>query len=77
MPTIADFGKYRICMYAGDHNPPHFHVVSPEFHVRVEISTLRVIDRGVRKRKFAKALDYADRCKAELALKWMELNERE
>jgi hypothetical protein len=37
MPPIKDFGGYRIVMYFEDHNPPHVHVVSPNFEALVSI----------------------------------------
>ena len=37
MPTIKDFGAFKISIYFGDHNPPHFHVVSQEFAARLRI----------------------------------------
>ncbi|MFQ5785515.1 MAG: DUF4160 domain-containing protein [Alphaproteobacteria bacterium] len=44
MPDIADFGAFRIKIYFGDHNPPHFHVIAPDFAARVTIDDLAIID---------------------------------
>ena len=41
MPTIEDFGGFRIKMFASDHPPPHVHVVSPDFHARITIHDQR------------------------------------
>ncbi|MDZ4740995.1 MAG: DUF4160 domain-containing protein [Alphaproteobacteria bacterium] len=43
MPTIRQFGEFRITMYFEDHNPPHFHVVSPAQEVVIEIATPTVM----------------------------------
>lgn len=42
MPTIKDFGGFRIYMYFGDHNPPHIHVIGPDFSAK-----MRLGDAGV------------------------------
>ncbi len=76
MPTIRAFSACKICMYADDHNPPHFHVLAADFHVKVEISTLRIIAGEVRKRTLREPLAWAAKNKAKLALKWIELNSR-
>ncbi len=77
MPTVKGFGHCRICIYAGDHNPPHFHILSPEFDVQVTIATMEIL-RGARHvNKVRVALEWAERNKAELSLKWIELNERD
>lgn len=30
MPTLKDFGAFKITMYFGDHPPPHVHVLTPD-----------------------------------------------
>jgi len=37
MPTIQCFGAVKLCIYADDHRPPHFHIVGPDFQVLVYI----------------------------------------
>jgi len=37
MPTIKRFGSTRIRIYGGDHNPPHVHVIGPDFAAQVAI----------------------------------------
>jgi len=39
MPTIKDFGGYKITLYAEDHNPPHVHVIGPDFQAKVASPT--------------------------------------
>lgn len=76
MPTIERFGAVKICMYADDHHPPHFHVVSPNFAVLLSISSLEVIGGYARPSQYAEAKEWARAHLETLALKWIELNER-
>jgi hypothetical protein len=48
MPTLQRFGAVSLRMYADDHQPPHFHIVAPDFQVLVRISDLRVIEGEAR-----------------------------
>ena len=43
MPTIEDFGAFKISIYYADHNPPHFHVVAAEFDAKLRIDDLTII----------------------------------
>ncbi len=38
MPLIKDFGSFKIRIHPGDHNPPHVHVVGPEFETLIKIA---------------------------------------
>jgi hypothetical protein len=77
MPTLQRFGPVSIRMYADDHRPPHFHIVGPDFQVVVRIADLTVIAGTARRRQIAKALAWAAQHREMLALKWVELVERE
>ena len=37
MPTVRDFGAYKVMLYAEDHNPPHVHVIGTDFQAKVRI----------------------------------------
>jgi hypothetical protein len=76
MPTLQCFGSVSVRMYADDHRPPHFHIVSPDFQVLVRISDLAVIAGEARPAQIAEALAWAKTHQEMLALKWAELNER-
>jgi hypothetical protein len=39
MPEISRFYGIRICMYVGDHLPPHFHAEYGEDEAMIEIMT--------------------------------------
>ena len=64
-------------MYADDHHPPHFHIVGTDFQVLVRIADLTVIAGAARKAQIAEAISWAKTHRERLALKWVELNERE
>ena len=64
-------------MYADDHRPPHFHIIGPDFQVVVRISDLTVIAGTARRGQVAEALAWAMQHREMLALKWVELVERE
>jgi Domain of unknown function (DUF4160) len=72
MPTLQRFGAVKVCMYADDHRPPHFHVVGPDFGVLVRISDLEVIAGGARPAQIAEAIAWARNHRECLALKWVD-----
>jgi len=76
MPTIQRFGGAKLCMYADDHRPPHFHVVGPDFQVLVRIVDLVVFAGEARTNQIAEAMAWARAHQNLLALRWTELNER-
>jgi hypothetical protein len=75
IPVLLPYGA-QDGMYADDHRPPHFHVVSPDFQVLVRISDLTVIAGEARPGQIADALSWAREHREYLALRWAELNER-
>jgi Domain of unknown function (DUF4160) len=76
MPVLQRFGTVTVRMYADDHRPPHFHIVSADFQVLVRVSDLSVIAGEARPAQIAEALAWARTHRETLALKWVELNER-
>lgn len=75
MPTLQRFTHCSIRMYAGDHNPPHFHVVTNDgSESLIEIGTLAVLRGGLAKRELAEALAWAGQNREYLHTKWRELN---
>lgn len=76
MPVLKRFGNISVRMYADDHRPPHFHIVSSEFDVLVRISDLMPIVGTARRSQIAHVLAWARSHREMLALKWAELNER-
>ncbi len=41
MGKLYQFGSVIVRVYANDHLPPHFHVLTPDAEALVEIATLR------------------------------------
>jgi len=75
MPTLIRFNHCSIRMYAGDHNPPHFHaVMSDGRESLIKIGTLTVLRGGMGKRELAEALVWAGQNREYLKSKWRELN---
>lgn len=78
MPTIVRLSDtLKICMYAGDHNPPHFHVLGPDFAFMVRLDTFQVLRGRATAESFAAAVAWAGNNRALLAQKWSELNDRD
>lgn len=49
MPTLKRLQQSKLTMYAGDHNPPHFHVLANDgSEALVDLESLRMIDGTVR-----------------------------
>jgi hypothetical protein len=76
MPTLKRFGATSIRIYADDHNPPHFHIVGPDFQLLVRISDFKITAGVASSSQIEKAMDWAKEHQEMLALKWIELNER-
>ena len=75
MPTLIRLAKSKLTIYAGDHNPPHFHVLANDgSEAWVELATLQVIYGEVRSTVLRKALDWAGKNATLLTAKWKELN---
>ena len=58
MPTIKDFDGFKLFMYFEDHNPPHFHIIGPDFSAVVAIEDSTIIEGALPKRA-SKALEWA------------------
>lgn len=42
MPTIIRLGNVKIAVYAMDHPPPHFHVLTADYAATISIRTLKI-----------------------------------
>tara|TARA_R110000782_G_scaffold56210_3_gene118019 strand:- start:956 stop:1180 length:225 start_codon:yes stop_codon:yes gene_type:complete len=72
MPTLATFSTFVIRMYFEDHNPPHVHVVGPEFAAKMAIADSRVIRGALPARVEREAADWIAANRALLTKKWKE-----
>ena len=60
-------------MFFGDHNPPHFHILSREGAAQVRIDTLEVMNM-TGKVDLREALDWAAENRGLLEAKWTEIS---
>ena len=79
MPELVRLTMCRICLYADDHAPPHFHVRGPGWDVMVEIASLQIIKGSGSPVALHEALEWAREPKnaARLTAEWRRLNERD
>jgi hypothetical protein len=76
MPTIATIGHLKIRIFADDHSPPHFHIVTPDYEALVLISSLEIICGSLPRSDYQKAREWAIQNKKVLDHEWKRLNER-
>lgn len=76
MPTIVKLGNVAIRMFADDHNPPHFHIVTPQYQALVALSSMSIIAGETDRRSLDIALGWAQENKALLQQEWDRPNER-
>jgi len=75
MATLVRLAKSKLTIYAGDHNPPHFHVLTHDgSEALIDLASLRVIDGTVRPAVLKEAVAWASQNLGLLATKWKELN---
>lgn len=75
MTTVHQIGKIKISVYAAEHNPPHFHIASPESAATVNIATFEVISGDWPHAHVKKAIDWAKEHSHEIISEWKKLNE--
>lgn len=79
MPTLYLVrSSVAIQMYPDNHNPPHFHLVGPDFEIMVRLDNLDVLEGSgkIARRIFQDAIAWAEANKEELYREWVRLNER-
>jgi hypothetical protein len=81
MPEIVRLDNCSICVYAaGEHPPPHFHILGPNTRVSVDMVTLAVM-RGHRcdRKDLKQAREWASdpKNRQQLMDEWRRLNERD
>ncbi|HEX4295976.1 MAG TPA: DUF4160 domain-containing protein [Rhizomicrobium sp.] len=76
MPTIFDpKSNWKITMYFGDHNPPHFHIVmSDGSEALIEIATQQALEGKVPAKVLKKAVAWAEENGELLDAKWREFH---
>jgi Domain of unknown function (DUF4160) len=79
MPTIVRLSNSKICLYADDHNPPHFNLRGPDSNANISIRTLEIIKGSAARKDVAEAKEWVNRAgNMQLLLdEWNRLNERD
>lgn len=79
MPEIVRLSNAKICIFPGDHAPPHFHLMGPGWTAMIEIASLELLRGKAPRRDLAEAVAWAlvPENLALLASEWRRLNERE
>ncbi|HBM13411.1 MULTISPECIES: DUF4160 domain-containing protein [unclassified Hwanghaeella] len=70
MPTIADFGSFRIYMYFQDENPPHVHIIGPDFAAKLRLDDAVKIAGDLPKKVEREAIAYVQDHRDELLKCW-------
>ncbi len=76
MGKLHRFGKAFIRVYANDHLPPHFHVVTPDTEALIEIASLRILAGALPARVAREALAWATQNRATIAAEWNRITPR-
>ena len=77
MPCVHRIEGVKICIYADDENPPHFHVRSGDSNAKIRIGTLQIMRGEITRSDYAKVVDWAARNQELLDATWREYNERD
>jgi hypothetical protein len=77
MPRVHKIGNAKIYIYLADHNPPHFHVIAPDWSARVALSDLRIIDDNAPPSALRPFTDWAANNLETLWAVWAQCNETE
>lgn len=72
MPTLKDFGNFKITMYFGDENPPHVHVIAGDEAAKIAIRTLDILAGDVPNSVAREAREWIDTNRDMLLAKWSE-----
>ena len=74
MPTIHDFGAFKITMYFADHPPAHFHVIGDDFAAKMAIADLAIIAGALPAAMRRRVVRWAEENRAMLETRWDELS---
>jgi hypothetical protein len=80
LPRIKTLtNKLAIWVFANDHAPPHFHIISPDTDVLVDMRTLAPIIGDYTRQQLAAGIAWASvpENMASLEAEWSKLNEQD
>jgi hypothetical protein len=75
MPTLVVLGKVKVAIYFEDHNPPHFHVLTPDDRASISIATLEILTGSLNKHDYQLVVDWARKNMVFLVSEWTKHNE--
>jgi Domain of unknown function (DUF4160) len=76
MPAIHRLNNSKVCIFADDHKPPHFHVLGPGWSGVIDLETLTLSRGTIPKVDFLEAVQWARENSQFLLSEWRRLNER-
>lgn len=76
MGRLAIFGKAVVLIRSRDHNPPHFHVLAPDFEALVGIEPLMILRGGMPRSVWMQVQAWAVENHAVLIAEWNRVNPR-
>lgn len=78
MPVVFRFGSIKIHVFSDDHNPPHFHVSTPDHDALIRISDLTVLQGQITRKTLDLVQEWASKPENRVMLdqEWRRLNER-
>ncbi len=77
MPMLHRLSRSKVCMYADDHEPPHFHLLGAGWSGVIDLDTLAIRRGAIPKRDYLEAVAWAQGNKPFLLSEWRRLNERD
>ncbi|MBO9654764.1 MAG: DUF4160 domain-containing protein [Agrobacterium tumefaciens] len=76
MGKLIQIGNIIIRVYANDHLPPHFHIITPDADALVDIETLEILRGKLSRRAEAEALARAKTNGSLIVEEWNRTNPR-
>ena len=77
MPTIHRDDGWKVAMYRKDHNPPHFHIITPDTEVQVRLDSLEIMAGRISARLWKQARSWALEHRSALEEAWQRLRAEE
>jgi len=74
MTTKYRFANFRITLREKDHNPPHVHLMGPDFEAAINLITLEIMDGAAPAKVLRHALKWLEDNKEELIQQWQRLH---
>ena len=74
MTTKYRFANFRITLREKDHNPPHVHLMGPDFEAAINLVTLEVLDGSAPAKVLRHALRRISDNREELIKQWHALH---